>query len=106
MLVVAPTIGVAVLLLVVTVITGIMWFVDLAILDGLQAACGQECSPTAGIGARLPYEIPVLVAGISTIVAIIVGYRLSRPLAWVPAVGIILVVAGYVVARSVVYSVG
>jgi hypothetical protein len=96
---VAPTVGVAILQLFVSVGVFFMLFVDIVGLSGCE-----DCDPSIGASARVLVFAPMALAWAATGAGVIVGHFMDRSPAWVPAVGSVVIVAAYLIARHLIYS--
>jgi undecaprenyl pyrophosphate phosphatase UppP len=97
--VVAPTIAVAVIQLVATVVVAAMFTWDM----WFAGTC-EQCAPDAADAARA-IVVGTLIGGwVATVAAILVGYRIARPLSWVPMISCVVIVGGYVIARILLYA--
>ncbi|MDU0328549.1 hypothetical protein RWH43_17450 [Microbacterium sp. KSW2-21] len=94
---VAPAIAVAILQIVVTIVTYVMWAIDAIHVYG---CCGFERSELH----RLVFLIPTTISWAGTLIAITIGYWLRKSPAWVPAAGIAIIIGAYIVSRIVGYQ--
>jgi hypothetical protein len=94
----APAFGVAFLQLVVTVVVSVLWGID-----AIHVAGCATCDPSLGETHRLLFLVPTAVAWFATLVSLPVGYRWNRSPAWVPGLGIVVIIGAYAVSRIVGY---
>lgn len=95
--VVAPAIAVAILQIVVTIVTYVLWAIDSISVYG---CCGFERSELH----RLIFLAPTAISWIGTLISIPIGYRLQKSPAWVPAAGIAMIIGAYIVSRIIGYQ--